>query len=54
MIFKHKPPCNTEYADNFPFDTTTVVTTGKNALMAANFVVSRTEKAAFGSYCRRW
>jgi hypothetical protein len=53
MIFKHKPPCNTEYADNFPYDTTTVVTTGKNALMAARFVVTRTEKAAVGTYGRR-
>jgi hypothetical protein len=35
MIFKHKPPCNTEYVDSFPFDTTGVVTTGKNALMHA-------------------
>jgi hypothetical protein len=53
MIFKHKPPCNTEYTDNFPFDTTTVTTSGKNALMQASFTVTRTEKAATGAYGRR-
>ena len=53
MIFKHKPPCNTEYTDNFPFDTTTVTTSGKNALMHASFTVTRTEKAATGAYGRR-
>jgi len=53
MIFKHKPPRNTEYVDNFPFDTTSVVTAGKNALMHASFVVTRTEKAAVGFYGRR-
>jgi hypothetical protein len=34
MIFKHKPHCNTTYVDAFPFDTTTVSTSGKDALMA--------------------
>lgn len=52
MIFKHKPPCNTEYVDNFPFDTTTVTTGGKNSLMHASFTVVRTEKAA--ALARRW
>ena len=31
MIFRHKPPCNTEHIDNFPFDTTTITTGGRNA-----------------------
>ena len=53
MIFKHKPPCNTEYTDNFPFDTTTVTTSGKNAQMHASFTVTRTEKAATGTYVWR-
>lgn len=53
MIFRHKPPCNTEYIDNFPFDTTTITTGGKNALMQASFTVIRTEKAAIGAYGRR-
>src|SRR5262249_1284751 len=30
MIFEHKPVCNTDYIDNFPFDTTTMTTSGKN------------------------
>lgn len=42
MIFKHKPPCNTEYVDAFPFDTTSVTTTGKNALLYGSFTVQRT------------
>lgn len=54
MIFKHKPTCNTEYTDNFPFDTTTITTSGKNALMHASFTVTRTEKAAASAYGRRW
>ena len=33
MIFKHKPPCNTQFVESFPFDTTTITTSGKNALM---------------------
>lgn len=41
MIFKHKPLCNTEYIDAFPFDTTTVTTTGKNALLHSSFIVYR-------------
>lgn len=45
MIFKHKPPCNTEFADKFPFDTTTITTSGKNALMVASFTVTQVAKA---------
>jgi len=52
MIFEHKPPCNTECMDSFPFDTTTVMTGGKNALMQPSFTVVRTEKAAV--LARRW
>lgn len=54
MIFKHKPPCNTEYVDCFLFDTTSIVTSGKNALMYAAFTVNRVEKAAVVGYGRRW
>jgi excinuclease UvrABC nuclease subunit len=54
MIFKHKPPCNTEYVENFPFDTTTVTTAEKNALMHNAFTVTRTEKAAALGFGRRW
>lgn len=57
MIFKHKPPCNTEYVNSFPFDKTTVRTSGKNALLSAAFTVQRTENRASnmflsGSYPR--
>jgi len=54
MIFKHKPPCNTEYVDAFPFDTTTVATSGRNALMQASFTVTRTERVAAPAFGRRW
>ena len=54
MIFKHKPPCNTEYVDSFPFDTTTVAIGGKSVLMQTAFTVTRTEKVAAGSFARRW
>ena len=54
MIFKHKPPCNTEYVDNFPFDATTVATSGKSALMYATFTVTRTEEVVASTYARRW
>lgn len=39
MIFKHKPPCNTEYVDSFPFDETTVRTKGENSLLSPDFTV---------------
>lgn len=42
MIFKHKPPCNTQCVDSFPFDTTTIWTSGKNALLYPQFTVSPT------------
>ncbi len=42
MIFKHKPPENTEYVDSFPFDKTTMSLSGKTALLATTFTVTRT------------
>ena len=41
MVHHHKPPCNTEYVQAFPFDQTTVTTTGKNALLTGVFTVYR-------------
>jgi len=41
-IFKHKPPVNTEYVNSFPFDQTTIISTGKTALLNTNFTVYRT------------
>ena len=57
MIFKHKPPCNVEYVDSFPFDETTVRTSGKNALLHREFTVYRTGTGAvmgLGLAGRRW
>lgn len=59
MIYEHKPPCNEEYVHNFPFDTTTITTLGRNALMVSYFTVHPTPGsyglgalAGFGT--RRW
>ena len=49
MIFKHKPPCSTQFVESFPFDTTTITTSGENALMHAQFTVTRTT-APVGTY----
>lgn len=43
MIFEHKPPCNTTYMEAFPFEATTVTTSGENMLMHTSFTVQRTE-----------
>lgn len=42
MIHQHKPPCNVEYVHAFPFDTTTVATSGKNAKLDSYFTVHTT------------
>lgn len=41
-IFKHKPTENDEYKNNFPFDQTTVKSSGKTALLNTDFTVDRT------------
>ena len=41
-IFNHKPPVNIEYKNSFPFDLTTIISTGKTALLNTNFTVYRT------------
>jgi len=41
-IFNHKPAVNTEYKNSFPFDQTTVVSTGVTNLLNTNFTVYRT------------
>ena len=38
-IYEHKPPENTEYKNHFPFDTTTVSTSGRAALLKPYFTV---------------
>jgi len=42
MIFKHKPPENTEYKDSFPFDKTTISLSGEITLLTSSFTVDRT------------
>lgn len=44
LIHHHKPPENDAFVDTFPFDTTTVSTSGRNAKLAAAFTV-RTKQA---------
>jgi hypothetical protein len=41
-VFKLKPPVNTEYKYTFPFDQTTIISTGETALLNTNFTVYRT------------
>ena len=41
MIFKQKPPENTEYRESFPFDETTMNLSGKVALLTPTFTVNR-------------
>lgn len=42
MIFEHKPPANTEYVNDFPFDQTQINLAGKIGLLNQNFTVYRT------------
>ena len=49
MIFHHKPPCNKEFTDSFPFDTTSISTSGKNAELDAYFTV-QTKKSSGGGF----
>lgn len=41
MINHHKPPVNTEFVNNFPYDATTVSTSGGNVLLDKYFSVYR-------------
>lgn len=41
LIFKHKPPVNTEYKHSFPFDTTTINVSGKARLLTPSFTVKK-------------
>jgi excinuclease UvrABC nuclease subunit len=41
LIHHHKPPVNTQYVDSFPFDQTTITTSGRNMHLAASFTVYR-------------
>jgi len=49
LIFKNKPPCNTEYVNAFPFDATSVTSSGKNKFLSTPFTVQRTAAASVGT-----
>ena len=42
LIYYHKPTCNTEYIDSFPFADTTVESTGTCTLLSSPITVNRT------------
>ena len=42
LIFKHKPTCNDEYKDNFPFDETTIKSSGRCKFITSSFTVQKT------------
>jgi hypothetical protein len=42
LIYYHKPPCNVEYVDSFPFEDTTVESTGKCEELSSPVTVRRT------------
>ncbi len=54
MIFTHRPPCNTEYRDCFPFDMTSISTTGSNELLKSTLTAYRTEDRTIAAFARRW
>lgn len=39
LIYKHKPTCNEEYVNEFPYDETTVISTGKTGFLESPFTV---------------
>jgi excinuclease UvrABC nuclease subunit len=41
LIYRHKPPVNIEYKDNFPFDKTIVNTSGANSHLEKFFVANK-------------
>jgi len=42
LVHYHKPPCNDEYVDSFPFEDTTVVSSGRCALLSEKVTVKKT------------
>lgn len=39
VIYRHKPPCNVEYINRFPFENTHIETSGRNCFLEAAFTV---------------
>lgn len=44
LIYHHKPTCNDECKDSFPYEDTTVVSTGRCALIESPIIVRKTEE----------
>jgi hypothetical protein len=44
MIFKHKPPCNIDCVDSFPFASTTITVLGRCRNLNRSFTVSQSQK----------
>lgn len=42
LIYYHKPPCNDEYIDSFPFEDTTVESAGRCTLLSSPITVRKT------------
>ena len=47
-IHRHRPPMNQDLANSFPFDSTTIISTGMHALLSPRFTVHRTPDAENG------
>jgi hypothetical protein len=47
LIYHHQPPVNDDYRDSFPFDETTVSSSGRCAFIDALFTVRRTVLAGW-------
>jgi len=45
LIYKHKPPENTEYKNSFPFPQTSIQTSGRSALLNPYFTVYTTKSS---------
>ena len=56
MIYKHEPPCNVEYIYSFPYEQTTISTSGQNTLLQAHFTVYTTPsvESLLGRAMRGW
>ena len=55
MIYQHKPPCNVEYVNSFPFEQTTISTGGRNALLNEYFTVyAQGSRPLHSSVAYRW
>ena len=49
MIHHHKPPCNVEYVRSFPYEQTTISTSGASDLLSSCFTVYTTTGQGAGS-----